>query len=224
MCIPGDEPPGDGPVACAFDICSYAASGGCPYGDWTPDNQCCFSGISPVLIDVGNEGFSLTDAAHGVDFDFWGNGNKIRISWTAPGSANAWLVLDHNGDGMIVSSKELFGNATAQSPSNTPNGFLALADFDKPENGGNSDGVIDDQDAVFSKLRLWQDKNHNGISESDELLTLPAAGIKAIRLKYDEAKFVDAYGNQFRYRAKTDHTPGAHDGPWAYDVFLQVAH
>jgi len=69
LCIPGNEPPGDGPVACAVDYCKYSVTG-CPDGDWTTNNLCCHFGISPIVVDLMGDGFSLTDAAHGVDFDF----------------------------------------------------------------------------------------------------------------------------------------------------------
>lgn len=82
------------------------------------------------------------------------------------GTDEAFLVLDRNGNGVTDSGRELFGSVTPQPVTTTPDGFLALGVFDGAGNGGNSDGVIDNNDAVFSQLRLWQDSNHDGISQA----------------------------------------------------------
>src|SRR5437588_5569175 len=168
----------------------------------------------------------MTNVDNGVRFDLNSKGTPDRLSWTSPTSTAAWLVLDRNRNSTIDSGKELFGNFTFQTEPAAgveKNGFLALAEYDKPENGGYCDGVIDIKDAVFSKLRLWRDANHNGISEADELHPLSEFGIESISLDYKESRHRDRYGNEFRYRAKVYGANHQELGRWAYDVFLLSA-
>lgn len=105
-------------------------------------------------------------------------------------------------------------------PRGQRHGFLALAEYDQLANGGNADGKIDSQDAISALLRLWQDANHNGVSESSELHSLTALNVKALGLDYRESRRVDQYGNRFAYRAKVFDERGAGVGRWAWDVFL----
>lgn len=210
-------PPSGGLTGCCADPseCSmhYVCDGDC---------DCEFA--SPIIVDTTGHGFHMTSAQEGVKFDFFGDGKIQQLSWTKADSGNGFLALDRNGNGRIDDAKELFGNITEQPPSNDPNGYLALAEFDKPENGGNGDGIIDYHDAVYSKLVIWIDANHDGISQPEELHSLPSMGVYSIGLKYHKETMIDQYGNEFRYRGVLNPSPidgTSRDGRYTYDVYFE---
>ncbi len=207
-----------------IDPCLYPGTG-CPIGLQPNFSTGCCAGNSPnspILIDTAGNGFALTDLDDGVWFDIDGDGLPEHLSWTTRGSDDGWLALDRNGNGVIDNGKELFGNFTPQPASTSPNGFLALAEYDKPQNGGNSDGVIDARDAVYGQLRVWTDENHNGISELGELHSLADLGIRAMSLDYKKSHRRDQYGNHFLYFARVFGTTGSDTGRLAWDVFLLI--
>ena len=214
---------------CCTYQCAYGACAGTPPTpapgftcscDTSTSTWLCFS---PIIIDTTGNGFHLTNSENGVDFDFFGEGTKVKVAWPTASSGNGWLALDRNGNGTIDDGLELFGNMTEQpSTQGQPrNGFAALAVFDDPSNGGNGDGLIDNRDEVFSRLLLWIDANHDGISQPTELHPLSAYGISAINLHYTTSRRVDQFGNVFRFRSFLTDTHGAQDGRLVYDVFVQ---
>lgn len=202
----------------AFEPTSSALCGGCT--EWIkpvvepdiPQENC------PVLIALDEGRLEMTGLVGGVLFDLNRNGAAEHNSWPAAGSSWAFVVLDRNRNGRIDDGGELFGNYTMQFLDETqPNGYAALAAYDRPETGGNGDGVLDDRDAIFSSLLLWTDANHDGVSQPQELVSL-AERVEEIGLEYREARSRDRYGNQFRYRGKVRLADGRISR--SVDVFL----
>ncbi len=210
-------------------ICDLIASD-CPEGTVFMPSICNCKSASPILIDVRGDGYHLTSAEDGVFFDLNANGQAgERVAWTEPDSGEAWLVLDRNGNTTIDSGAELFGNRTPAFPNAadplTANGFDALKLTEGPDyGGGRPDGIIDAHDAIYSRLRLWFDRNHNGRSEPDELVGLERAGVVAIDTKYRESPYRDRYGNRYALagRAWIRDDSGRIVERRIFDVFLTV--
>ena len=177
---------------------------------------------SPILIDLDRNGFTLTSSADGVLFDLNGDGRAERVSWTEAGSGDAFLWIDLDENGVVDNGYELFGALMAS------NGFERLAQFDRAGEahvtiGGNDDGALDSSDAMWSNLRLWIDRNHDGVSQQDEILTMAEGGVERIQLEHHWSGRRDRHGNEFRYGARVELTHGkATHASQAYDVWLVV--
>jgi hypothetical protein len=203
----------------------------CPEGYEFKPTACACVTLSPIVIDTAGDGYSLTSAENGVVFDLDANGIAgEQIAWTTPGSDDAWLVYDRNGNGRIDSGAELFGSRTPAYADSTDrvaeNGFDALLLTEGPSYGASvPDEVIDARDAVFSKLRLWFDRDHNGVSDPGELVSLSDAGLVAIETRYRKLPFRDRYGNRFSLMGHAIFRgPGGQPiRRRIFDVFLTVA-
>lgn len=116
----------------------------------------------PLMINLDTNIGSVTDQKFLFDLD--SDGKEEEISFAGEGSG--FLALDRNGDGTINDGSELFGT-TSQD------GFKDLAEYDEDGNGW-----IDENDSIFSKLKVWT-KDAEG---NDYLMNLKEADVGAIYL------------------------------------------
>ncbi len=153
----------------------------------------------PLIFDLDGDGVETVglNGYNSVLFDGNADGVKTATGWV--GKDDALLVWDKNGNGIIDDGRELFGDAFEKSNHAltgsvlATDGFDALSSLDK-----NGDFVIDANDAIYSQLRLWQDKNGDGISQADEFFTLAEKGITSINLKKSAANNT-SNGNQINF-------------------------
>lgn len=147
---------------------------------------------SPIVIDLDGDGVETLSQQEGVYFDLDNNGMAEKTGWA--GQDDGLLVLDRNNNGNIDSGSELFGNHTELNDGTLANnGYEALAELDD-----NADGVIDILDGAYSQLQVWQDKNGDGISTDDELVSLSDAGIISISSNYSDTSIDDGHGNTIK--------------------------
>jgi hypothetical protein len=128
--------------------------------------------ICPLIIDLDGDGIPTTGLEDPVAFfDTNRDGVREASGWTTANARDAFLWMDMNGN-HAPDPGELFG-AGMPLPAGgyARNGFQALTVYDDPQWGGNGDGLITQDDAVWHSLRLWTDANHDGLSRPHEIST-----------------------------------------------------
>ena len=149
--------------------------------------------LDPLSLDLNGDGkIGTLPLARGVHFDMDNSGFAEKLSWIAP--EDGLLVNLADGATRVSNGSQLLGNET-RLPSGelAADGFEALAALDD-----NGDGKVDAQDAAFAHLRVWQDKNSDGIASADELFTLESLGIFSLATAYDASTWTDANGVEHR--------------------------
>ncbi len=145
-----------------------------------------------LVLDLGGNGIITTGLTAGIHFDHDGDGFRELSGFV--NSEDGLLVLDRNGDGKINDGGELFGDSTRfLNGEIAPHGFAALSEFDDDK-----DGVINKDDAIFDKLRIFQDLNQNGKTDAGELFSLEEKKIAGLNLTYQNSPFIDKFGNAHR--------------------------
>ena len=129
------------------------------------------STADPIVLDLDGDGIAFSSHSDGVTFDINADGALDQIAWTGDGI----LAYDVDGTGKIENGAEIF--TPVFGGGSFDDGLNALSSLDS-----NQDGKIDSQDAAYDKLVVWQDTNHDGVSDAGELSTLGELGIANIDL------------------------------------------
>lgn len=161
----------------------------------------------PLAIDLDNDGIETVGLDLNAPIMFDHNGDRIRTATGWLKGDDAWLVRDVNHNGVIESGLELFGADTTitlyNAPAKARDGFEALAALDS-----NNDKVFNAQDAAFTEVKLWQDRNQDAVSQADELVSLADKGIVSIALNYTAVNTQLSNGNTITGKAVVTRSSG----------------
>lgn len=175
---------------------------------------------SPVVFDLHGIGQpeTLSVFESDVKFDVAGDGIRVSTGWITP--RFGFLALDKNNNGLVDGGEELFGEGTRLADGKrASNGYEALAQYDK-----SNQGYLNQQSPIFSQLKMWVDKNSDGVSSPDEIAPLSKYGITKISVNYTERprkNWKDAAGNLVKFESKffgPSHC--GNKGCGTYDVFF----
>lgn len=175
----------------------------------------------PLAIDLDYDGIETVaiNPQTPILFDHDGDGAKTATGWLK--GDDGWLVRDLDGDGKITSGKELLGIDTditvAGVTRKATTGFEALRALDTHQDGDGKN-LFDSRDAAFSQLRIWQDKNQNGVTDAGELSTISALGIVSIELQETPTNTTLPGGNSITGTAKVTRKVGTSTNTTQVDI------
>ncbi|WP_280514010.1 calcium-binding protein, partial [Stappia taiwanensis] len=147
----------------------------------------------PIVLDLDGDGVETVSVSQSnVHFDMDGDYFREKTGWLS--SDDGFLVLDRDGNGKVDDITEMFGAPGI-------GGYQELAALDMAEQGGNGDGVLTIDDALFEELLVWRDLDQDGETDTGELFTLEELDIVSINLGSTALDHVTPQGTILRETA-----------------------
>ncbi|WP_421868951.1 calcium-binding protein [Motiliproteus sp.] len=160
--------------------------------DHAPEISSAESKGSPIVLDLDGNSFDSISKNADIYFDHDNNGFAELTGWIS--GNDGFLVRDLDANGTIDSGAELFGNNTALASGRLAlNGYEALAEFDT-----NNDGKVGSVEAEAAGIKVWIDKNSDGISQDKELKALTEVGVESLNTGYQNTSVDDGQGNTIK--------------------------
>jgi VCBS repeat-containing protein len=121
----------------------------------------------PVALDLNGDGVQTTGTTQAVAINVDDSGYLKNTAWLS--NSDAFLWLDRNLNGQMDGGKELFNNSFVALSERGLGGMRWLdADYN---------GKLTALDPVWNELKVWQDANGNGQTETGEVSGLSQLGI-----------------------------------------------
>ncbi len=115
------------------------------------------------------------------------NENEWTKAWDKKTGGDGMLAWDVDGDGKITSGKEIFGHVDVDGTNRFSNGYEKLAKhFDKDGNGR-----VEGQE--LKGLKIWEDRDGDGVTDKGELVDLASRGITRLNTNFNASDMSSSF-------------------------------
>lgn len=131
----------------------------------------------------------LKSSGNGKYQYYWGNKNENEWvkPWDAQNGGDGLLAWDVDGDGKITSGKELMGTVDLDGKNKFNNGYEKLAKYFDQDGNGKVEG------AELNGLKIWEDRNGDGVTQDGELVDLASHGVTSLDTSFDPDDMSSSY-------------------------------
>lgn len=191
----------------------------------TSENYEITGSYTPLVLDLGDLGIRTSSLRFGIFFDVAGISSRHATAWLGGVIKNVGSLAKPYfqrvaEDGLLVldapvptanapvqlDARHLLGEGTKIDGRSFSNGFDALINASGKNCQAQTlrSGYVGpwDSDLYFKRLKVWIDKNRNGVTEFGELISLSDAKVAAINVCHTvEANAHDSFGNDTSMRS-----------------------